>query len=517
MAIWIQSLSWTLIYSLVQGFAVFASLWLVLKLAHVTSANVRYHLSLSALTVMMAWFVGTWWQQFHSLLPNEEQLLTVGTANPVVLWLPLQRFSVADSLNNLHDFKSSVIVFFPWFTACYFLGLLLMLARFSAGILQLFSLRTGGAVQPSAALNELFLTQKRYIKLNGPVKLLISANAQVPMVIGFLKPIILLPAAAITQLDPQQLETILLHELAHIKRHDYLVNILQTIVETILFFNPFVWFISTMIRREREHCCDDLVVNHVSEPILYATALASLASQRRTVSHIIVAATGKPTQLYNRIERIMEMKKKSFSYSQMVATIIIIATITSSIVLAKPGFSKNKKSKSTIATTNPIPNQTQSENIDILSGGKERVAVTITTDKRKETQVGHEAVSVKKIDKPVGEIVTGQLPREQVANTNVSEENVLVGRLLEARLVDQVKGFVVEKKQNKLYVNGMLQKDEIAAKYLLNLNKEVIRVQVFSMDERMRMHPDASFIQILLPATFSSPCVDTRPAKKDDC
>jgi beta-lactamase regulating signal transducer with metallopeptidase domain len=517
MAIWIQSLSWTLIYSLVQGFAVYASLLLVLKLARVTSANVRYHLSLSALTVLMAWFVGTWWQQFHSLLPIEEQLLRVDTANTEVLWLPLQRFAVVDSLSNLRDLQSSIIVFFPWFTACYFLGLVLMLARFSAGMLQLFSLRTGGAVQPSAAMNELFLTQKRHIKLDGPVKLIISAKAQVPMVIGFLKPIILLPAAAVAQLDPQQLETILLHELAHIKRHDYLVNILQTIVETILFFNPFVWFISTMIRREREHCCDDLVVNHVSEPILYATALASLASQRRTVSLNIVAATGEPTQLYNRIERMMDMKKKSFSYSQMVATIIIIATITSSIVLAKPSFPKNKKSKAVIASANQIPNQTHSENINLVSGGKDKEAMTISTDKRNEKQVVNEAVPMKKSERTGAKIAAQQLPGEQVANTNVSEENVLVGRLLEARLVDQVKGFVVEKQQGRLYINGMLQKDEIAARYLLNLKKATIRVQVFSMDERMRMHPDASFIQILLPATFSSPCVDTRPAKKDDC
>lgn len=517
MAIWIQSLSWTLIYSLVQGFAVYASLWLVLKLARVTSASVRYHLSLSALTVLMAWFVGTWWQQFHLLLPVEAQQLTPDTANTVVLWLPLQGFSGADGLNNINAIQSLTSQWFPWLAAFYILGLVLMLVRFSAGMLQLFSLRTGGAVPSGAALNELFLTQKRHLKLDVPIKLFISVKAQVPMVIGFLKPIILLPAAAVAQLDPQQLETILLHELAHIKRHDYLVNILQTVVETILFFNPFVWVISTMIRREREHCCDDLVVNHISEPILYATALASLASHRRTVPINIIAATGEPTQLYNRIERIMEMKKKSFSYSQMVATIIIIATITGSIVLAKPIFSKNKKGKAAIASTNQMPNPNQSEKIDMVSGVKDKGAVTITTDKRNEKQVVDEGGTMKTSERSGAEIAAQQLPREQAANTTVSEENVLVGRLLEARLVDQVKGFVVEKQQGRLYINGMSQKDEIATKYLQNLKKETLRVQVFSMDERMRMHPDASFIQILLPATFSSPCVDTRPVKKDDC
>jgi hypothetical protein len=89
-----------------------------------------------------------------------------------------------------------------------------------------------------------------------------------------------------------------------------------------------------------------------------------------------------------------------------------------------------------------------------------------------------------------------------------------MNRLMTDKLVDQFKGFVVEKKQNQLYINGQLMADQIAAKYLVDLKKELIRIQIFSFQERTRMHPDASFIQLLLPATFSSGCIDTRPVKE---
>jgi beta-lactamase regulating signal transducer with metallopeptidase domain len=93
------------------------------------------------------------------------------------------------------------------------------------------------------------------------VQLTESALIQIPTVVGWLRPVILLPASALTGLNTEQLEAILAHELAHIKRYDYLVNMLQTIVETLGFYHPAVWWISHKIRAEREHCCDDLAVS----------------------------------------------------------------------------------------------------------------------------------------------------------------------------------------------------------------------------------------------------------------
>ena len=124
------------------------------------------------------------------------------------------------------------------------------------------------------------------------VRLLESALVQVPTVIGWLRPAILLPACALTGLTPEQLEAVIAHEVAHIRRHDFLVNILQTAVETLLFFHPVVWWLSHRIRAEREQCCDDLAVMVCGDAFTYARALAELEQLRARAPEPALAAVG---------------------------------------------------------------------------------------------------------------------------------------------------------------------------------------------------------------------------------
>src|SRR4030095_13888079 len=107
-----------------------------------------------------------------------------------------------------------------------------------------------------------------------------SIAVEVPTVIGWMRPVILLPVAAVAALTPAQVEAILAHELAHIRRHDYAVNLLQTTAETLLFYHPAVWWISKRIRAEREHCCDDVAVRVCGDAVSYAHALAELEAWR---------------------------------------------------------------------------------------------------------------------------------------------------------------------------------------------------------------------------------------------
>ena len=107
-----------------------------------------------------------------------------------------------------------------------------------------------------------------------------SRLADAPSVVGWLRPAILIPAAALAGLNAAQLQAILAHELAHIRRHDYLVNMLQTVVETLLFYHPAVWWVSSRMRHERELCCDDLAVRHCGDAIGYARALTRLERMR---------------------------------------------------------------------------------------------------------------------------------------------------------------------------------------------------------------------------------------------
>jgi beta-lactamase regulating signal transducer with metallopeptidase domain len=139
--------------------------------------------------------------------------------------------------------------------------------------------------------------------LTKPVTLLESCFAEVPVVIGHLRPVILMPVGLLAGLPAGQIEAILLHELAHIRRADYLVNLMQTLVEGLLFYHPAAWWISSSIRTERENCCDDLVVLTNQDAHEYATALAALAENRWTMREAALAATGG--NLVKRIRRVL--------------------------------------------------------------------------------------------------------------------------------------------------------------------------------------------------------------------
>lgn len=130
-----------------------------------------------------------------------------------------------------------------------------------------------------------------------------SAIAKVPAVIGCLRPVILIPAAALMNLSARELEAVLAHELAHIRRFDYLANLVQTAIETLLFYHPAVWWVGRRVRAEREHCCDDMAVAVCGDRLVYARALTSLEEIRGAAPQLAMAATGGA--LSHRIHRLL--------------------------------------------------------------------------------------------------------------------------------------------------------------------------------------------------------------------
>src|SRR5258708_3961441 len=167
-------------------------------------------------------------------------------------------------------------------------------------------LRTHGTAQAADQWLRMAARLSRRLHISRAIVLLESTLVEVPTVIGWLRPVVLLPASAVAALSPQQLEAILAHELAHVRRHDYLVNLLQTLVETLLFYHPAVWWLSRRIRIERENCCDDLAVRLCGDPVAYAIALTDLESLRSATApahHIAMAATGGA--LLQRVRRLL--------------------------------------------------------------------------------------------------------------------------------------------------------------------------------------------------------------------
>ena len=169
----------------------------------------------------------------------------------------------------------------------------------------------------------------RRLGVQRSVRVLQSALAKTPMVIGLLKPVILIPASALTALSIAELESILAHELAHIRRHDSLEHLLQAVAETILFYHPAVWIISRQLRAERENCCDDLAIAVTRDRKVYATALAAVASVR--VTSLVPAASGG--RLLPRLRRVLQSPENDAAYSpRWVAGVVVTGCIIIAIV-----------------------------------------------------------------------------------------------------------------------------------------------------------------------------------------
>jgi bla regulator protein BlaR1 len=217
----------------------------------------------------------------------------------------------------------------------------------------------------------------------------------VPLVIGFFKPVVLFPVALATQLDLKQVEAILIHELSHIRRNDYLINLVKTCIETLLFFNPFVWLTTKFIQIEREHACDDLVVNFTGTPLTYAHALLKLELLKdKQTPALSLAATGKNQHLYQRIKRITDMKTNYMNAKQQffiltlaIATVISLAWMNPS----KKAAVKSAKIKSAATITftplehQAIANELKAKCDTDSTKKKKQFKMVITNDDGKKT------------------------------------------------------------------------------------------------------------------------------------
>ncbi len=273
---WVVRLGWALLHFLWQGtliavaFAVIRAL-----LARSLSAHARYLLACATLGTMTIAPVLTYF--------------AAATAAPVS-WQVIPSFAWVQAL--------------PWLVLAWLGGVAVFSARLIGGW-RLASRMRSASVRPAPAEWQQML--EGLIARMGsskPVRLLTSSLVEVPTVIGWLTPVILMPVGALAGLPPEHISALLAHELAHIRRHDYLANILQSIAEAVLFYHPAVWWVSDQIRAERELCCDDLAVAVSGGDVLtYARALAEVESFRPAHAGTVLAANGG--SLSSRIRRLI--------------------------------------------------------------------------------------------------------------------------------------------------------------------------------------------------------------------
>lgn len=362
-----QALGWALLHSLWQGFLLFGLLWVILKIIPVESAKLRYRLSLFALGGIAAWFVYTaagYWQSMQSYT------VIISTQADTVTWQQSVKQDPSIIGAQVVRWLAPIEGQLPVLVAIYLIGVAALFTRLIYNIAGIRSLTTRQVQPPTAEWLTLLENCMQQIGITRRVRLLFSERITVPMITGTIKPVILVPLAMVTRLDTYQAEAILIHELAHIRRYDYLVNIIQTIAETVLFFNPFVWGVSNIIRREREHCCDDVVLEHTQWPLSYAHALTTLESYRQ--NPLAMAATGSNNQLLHRIKRMMEMNRNNISYGPAF-TVSLAVLLAVSFIWLTPALAQSKKDKD--KTTQPTASATPvADSAKVVK--RERITIT---------------------------------------------------------------------------------------------------------------------------------------------
>lgn len=322
---WINSFGWTLLHSLWQYAIIAASCALLLLFTKHFSANTRYLVALGSLVLSALISVITF--------NNYQQASTEIIMRPVqqVAAMP---FFAEKNLFSLVSFISDHINSLVVIWLCGFL---------------VYSLKTfldyrycqhikNQHISPiPEQWQSLFATLVAKVGVNQNIELRISTIAIAPCAIGYFKPVILLPISVLLGMNQQQIEMILLHELAHVRRQDYLVGLMQTIIKTLFFFNPFLRWISHQIDKEREHACDDIAVAISQDPLLFANTLkefATMSINQRSAMNI----TGNKL-LLTRITRLFNKNDQATKsrYSLVASLLIILCGVVVTVCAnAKP-------------------------------------------------------------------------------------------------------------------------------------------------------------------------------------
>ena len=212
------------------------------------------------------------------------------------------------------------MIVFIWLT-----GIFLFSLRTTGGLVYISRLKNRGTTVLSNKWMNRLIDLSSKIKIHRKIKILISTRVKTPMVIGFIKPVILVPISIITHLPVEQVDAIIAHELAHIKRNDYLINLIQTFFEILFFYHPCVWWISGVIRKERENCCDDIAVSICGGLSIYINALKNLEEMKTKKVLYAAAFTGKKFHLYKRMKRLVTQPKNSIISGHITSVILVFA------------------------------------------------------------------------------------------------------------------------------------------------------------------------------------------------
>jgi beta-lactamase regulating signal transducer with metallopeptidase domain len=295
-----HSLGWTLLHFLWQGTAIAALAGILMALCR--RASTRYMLAVFALSLMMVAPVATFLLLTRTPADGPASSLSVAATSGAAT---AKAARIQSGLSRLSQAPDAL----PWLVEAWLVGVACFSLRSAGGFLLVERERRKQSKAPSASVLEMCRALQRRLGLERAIRYCECKWLHAPAVIGWFRPIMLLPVTSLTGLSEQQLQSIIVHELAHIQRFDAFVNVFQICVETLLFYHPAIWWLNKRIRVEREHCCDDVAITLCGNPVEYARAL-TLMEEWRSAPVLSMAANRGP--LAERIFRVLGLRPAGY-------------------------------------------------------------------------------------------------------------------------------------------------------------------------------------------------------------
>jgi beta-lactamase regulating signal transducer with metallopeptidase domain len=360
---WIYVAGWALVHFVWQGAVIGAGAAIGLYVLRSATSNVRYAFASAALILMLLSIVVTaWLVSSPAPTPIVAAVSRSSSISPAITSL-IVRFDPAIVGSRPHDTGTAHALrrlpqAFPVIVIAWLVGVAVLLGRLLDGWWRVRAVQRVALSAPPSRWQEAADRLARRIGIRHRVRVTDADIVETPTVIGWWRPVIVLPFVALSGLTPTQTDAILMHELAHIRRHDYLVNLLQHVTETVLFYHPAVWWLSHRMRVEREQCCDAIVVRLCTDPLDYATALTKLEEARQPASVLAVAATGG--RLLERVRYLLGVRTDRHTPAHALATATIIAVV---VLVVGGGYrwstrllhAANRADQHFEAATRPVP------------------------------------------------------------------------------------------------------------------------------------------------------------------
>lgn len=313
-----------------------------------------------------------------------------------------------------------------WIITVWAAVILLKFGRLLIDFYYLKRLRTSYINTPEQSWTNRLQQLCRDMGIRKQVVLLESRLVNIPLVAGHFKPVILVPLGILTQLTPAELEAVLLHELAHIRRHDYLINLVQRVTCIIFFFNPGVLWLSSLIRAERENCCDDMAITHTNDKLQFVEALLSVKKHSMSTPPLAMNFLGKKNLLLHRVNRIVYNRNKSLNVGEL---LFFVFSIAFSVLL----FTSARKTVSTDTELFPVvrhfESATRFSNLSYESP-KQDLPTPIVYYREQQSVIKNNLEEKGTTKKPNGEIIRTKL--KQLVNENISSSTPLTAHLEKA-------------------------------------------------------------------------------------